>query len=116
MRVDLVEAGRRSVELVERFGLGEGLDGFSLGGLHKGRWNVQEVNAQNLSEETLEESDGAAKKLYQEQRKVAEDILKEFGKERLEWLARQLVDRVTILEAELDELIEKAEKKFKKTE
>ncbi len=114
MRMDLTQAARRATHLVERFGLGEELDSFSLEGLHEGRQHVQGTNTQNLSEVTLAKADQAAKKLCGKQRQVARDVLTKFGKERLEWLARQLVDRVTILGTDLDELIAEAETMFKK--
>lgn len=111
IRNDLEEASNRATFLVEEFGMIGG-DLLSIKGLHAGR-RIGMMDHQNMSPDLLKESETAIRRIVEEQWQRAKDILEELGRARLEWLATQLIERTTILQTDIDKLIEEAEKSIK---
>jgi ATP-dependent Zn protease len=113
MAADRPTASEIAGSFVEEIGWGKDMKGFSLKGVVAHRKEMaRAIDAGLLSEKMKWKAEKEIVKLYQERRRIAEKILKKFGKERIEWLARLLVERKYILQKELDELIAEAERRF----
>jgi ATP-dependent Zn protease len=107
---DLERASASSVELVEALGEGQAKGIYSSGGILVGRDRVYgNHGTSELSEETLREQELDAKAICIKEHDRARRIIEDFGRARVEWLARQLAEKKYILERELDLLIEEAE-------
>lgn len=111
VRSDLKEASIHATYLVEVFGMLGG-DLLSIEGLHHGR-GLSQGTHQNASPGLLKKSEETISEILWEQWRRAKSTLQKVGKARLEWLAQQLMERTTILQTEIDELIKEAEKNIK---
>ncbi|HSA59551.1 MAG TPA: AAA family ATPase [bacterium] len=108
---DRRQAAHSLSRYVHEFGLGLTAPGLSYSGIAGFRIQAG-MDSPAISDRTLREQEEDILKIYVEQRRRAAGILGDFGRDRIEWMARRLVERKAILKAELKALIAEAERRL----
>ncbi len=108
---DLRQAASDLTKNAHELGLSLTAPGFSYAGIVGARTGMA-MDEKPLSDRTLREQEEDVLRFYEEQKQRCARLLRDFGRDRIEWLARKLVEKQAILKAELKALIAEAERRF----